>query len=445
MAQRSGAVHDAAGRRRGQRTLPLCADEPAAKNAEQTGGAEKETDEDDGAPIEVTVTESGVSVYAIKADACRLLIELAEQTGLHIIVDDTVARTLTVNLVNKSARAILDHIVDAYGLSLAEMENVLIVSEGLPTSPSSYLMGDIAAVTTHYVQPARAKQLLPPFLHFHVKTNLAQNSVVLSAPAPVLAKFREDVKQFDIPAAQIMLNVLVVEFTDIDFDEFSARFGWQNQNLGITTDSLTGNATLNAIVDLPKQFFIDLDALVRGQRAHVRSNPSVATVSGRSASIFIGQEQYLSTPVTMPGGGGSRNSINAGVDLTMRPLMGGGEEIILYLKVEVSTLGAPDPTTGLPDKTTRKASTTVRVRDGETVVIGGLEQDEERITRRKVPILGDIPLIGKLFRSKRKEKTKVELAIFVTANVLSPTGHLPAAQEAEIMKRMDIGAQEAER
>ena len=171
---------------------PLCADEPAvdepaAKNAENTGGAEQETNEEDEAAIEVTVTENGVSVYAVKADACRLLIELAEKTGLHIIVDDTVARTLTVNLVNKQARAILDHIVDAYGLSLAEMENVLIVSEGLPTSPSSYLMGDIAAVTTHYVQPARAKELLPPFLHFHVKTNLAQNSVVLSAPAEISA------------------------------------------------------------------------------------------------------------------------------------------------------------------------------------------------------------------------------------------------------------------
>ena len=145
----------------------------------------------------------------------------------------------------------------------------------------------------------------------------------------------------------------------------------------------------------------------------------------------------------MPGEYGSKNSINAGVDLTMRPLMGGGDEIILYLKVEVSTLGALDPTTGLPDKTTRKASSTVRVRDGATVIIGGLQQEEERITRRKVPILGDIPLIGNLFRSKRKEKTKVDLAIFVTANVLSPTGHLPAAQEAEIMKRMEIGTQEA--
>jgi len=392
--------------------------------------------------IEVIVTDAGVSVYAVKADARALLVELADHTGLHIIVDDTVDRTLTINLIDKQPMDIITHIIDAYGLSLAQVESVLIVSEGLPRSPSSYLMADIASVTTQYVQPARAKELLPTFLQGHVKTNLAQNSVVLTAPAPVLRKFEEDVKQFDIPAAQIMLNVLVVEFTDIDFDEFAAKLGWQNQNLGFTVDSLTGSSVLKAVVDLPTDFFVHLNALVRAQKARVRSNPSIATVSGRSASIFIGEEQYLSIPVSLPGESGTRNSINAGVSLSMTPLTGGDDEIIMRLDEEVSTLGAPDLTTGLPNKTTRTASTTVRVHDGSTIIIGGLNQEETLMTRRKVPILGDIPLIGTLFRSKRTETTKVDLAIFITAEILSDSGHLPADREQAIMERMGLTSQE---
>ncbi|HCU37777.1 MAG TPA: hypothetical protein DGT21_20775 [Armatimonadetes bacterium] len=392
--------------------------------------------------IEVTRTEAGVSVYAIKADARQLLIRLAEKADLRLIVDDTVDRTLTINLIDKQPQQIIDHIVNAYGLSQALVCDCLIISEGLPRSPSSYLMGDIAAVTTRYVQPAQAKDLLPPFLQGHVKTNLAQNSVVLSAPTPVLRKFEDDIRQFDVPAAQIMLNVIVVELTDMDFDEFSMRLGWDNHSLGGSTDSRTGLGLIKAIVELPTTFRADLLALVRTQRARVRSNPSIATVSGRPASIFIGEEQYLSTPVSMPGEYSSKNSIDAGVTLSMTPLTGGNDQIILQLEQEVSTLGAPDPTTRLPNKTTRTASTTVRVKDGSTIVIGGLNQDEARTVHRKIPVLGDIPLVGKLFRSKRQEKTNVDLAIFITAEILSPTGHLPAEREREIMDRMGVNTKE---
>ncbi len=399
-----------------------------AKQPDKADEGEKDT-----AVIEVTVTETGVRLHAVNADARKLLIELAEQVGLQLIVDDTVDRTVTINLIDKQPREVLNCLIDAYGLSLAEVDEVLIVSQGLPESPSSYLMADIAAVTTKYVQPARARELLPIFLQGHVKTNLAQNSVVLCAPTPVLRKFREDVEQFDIPAAQIMLNVLVVEFTDMNFDEFSAKFGWHNQALGITTDSLLGEAVLTAVAHLPTQFFVDLHAVVRDQKARVRANPSVATVSGRRASIFIGQEQYLSIPVS-----GGKNSIDAGVSLGMTPLTGGEGEIILDIEVEISTLSAPDPTTGLPDKTTRSADTTIRVHDGDTIIIGGLEQEEMRMTRRKIPILGDIPIIGKLFRSKRTEKTNVDLVVFITADILSPTGHLPAEREQQMKQRMGL-------
>ncbi len=416
-------------------------DASAAKPA-QTDAAD--TPRKSGPVIEVTRTDLGVSVYAIKADARQLLIRLAETAEMRLIVDDTVDRTLTINLINKQPSEIIDHIVDAYGLSQALVGDCLIISEGLPRSPSSYLMGDIAAVTTRYVQPAQAKDLLPPFLQGHVKTNLAQNSVVLSAPTPVLRKFEDDIRQFDVPAAQIMLNVMVVELTDMDFDEFSARLGWDNYSLGASTDSLTGTALIKAIVDLPTTFRIDLQALVRTQRARVRSNPSIATVSGRPASVFIGQEQYLSTPVSMPGEYSSKNSIDAGVTLSMTPLTGGNDQIILQLEQEVSTLGSPDATTGLPNKTTRTASTTVRVKDGSTIVIGGLRQEEARTVRRKMPVLGDIPLVGKLFRSKREETNIVDLVIFITADILSPSGHLPPDREREIMERMGINTQAVE-
>ena len=371
-------------------------------------------------------------------DAHELLTEFARRTGMKLIIDDTVKRKLTVHIENKPAVDILALIVDAYGFSSAVVNGVHIVSEGIPKNPSSYLLSEIMSVTTKYVAPAQAQKLLPVFLRGHVKVNTDQNSVVLSGPRPVLEKFRQDVEEFDVPAQQIMLDVLVVEFTDVDTDTFMAQLGFSNASFGTWTDSLTGTITMSAITRLPTDFFARLPALVTKRKARVRANPRIATVSGQGASIFIGVQQYLSTPVSLKGMRTS-SSIDAGVSLNMTPLTGGGGEIILDLSEEVSTLSAPDPVTGLPTKTTRTANTTVRVRDGETVIIGGLRQEEKRATRRAIPILGQIPLVGKLFRSKRVEKTTVDLCIFITARILSPTGHLPADEERAIKDKFSVG------
>jgi len=424
----------------GPRTRPG-AGGPAAEKASAgkadaaKADAQKSTDKADDIPdIVVKVTPAGVCVFAVNADAHDVFSRLAGATGLPLIVDDTVKGQVTINIVNKKPIEIIGLLVDAYGFSFSEVGKVYVVSEGMPKNPSSYLLGEIEAVTTKYVQPARARSLLPQFLQSDVKVSTDQNAVVLSAPRAVLDKFREDVQQFDIPAAQIMLDVLVVEYTDIDTDTFASSLGYKNANFGLTTDSLTGESVLTAVTELTPDFYAFLKAQIGKSKARVRANPRVATVSGMYASVFIGQKRYLSKPVQIPGQGQS-NSIDAGVRLRMRPLTGGQGEIILYVDQEISTLSAPDPTTGLPNKTKRTSETTVRVRDGQTVVIGGLRQAEMREKRARIPIISEIPIIGKLFTSKRIEKTNVELAVFITARILDEAGHLPADEEKRIRDR----------
>ncbi|MGI5817856.1 MAG: type II secretion system protein GspD [Armatimonadota bacterium] len=386
------------------------------------------------ASVSITAEDGLVSVFAVSADAHDVLSKLARETGLPIIVDDTVDRKITLNLVGKQPREILATIVDTYGLSFAEVDNIFILSEGIPNSPSSYLLSEIGSYTTQYVSASQARDLMPAFLTRYVKANASQNAVVLSAPEAVLRRFREDIEQFDRAPAQIMLDVLVVEFTDVNTEEFMARIGWDNSTLGVRTDSLTGDLNFTALTELPTNFFAYISAMVTARKARVRACPSIATVSGSRARIFIGTQQFLEVPVYLPGQGRG-NSIDAGVSLTMRPLTGGEGEIILGIEQEISTLGAVSPVTGLPEKTTRSADTTVRVRDGQTLIIGGLKQDESREVHSRIPLLADLPIIGEFFKSRDVERTTVDLTIFVTARLLSRTGHLPEDQEALIKQR----------
>jgi len=385
--------------------------------------------------VEVTVAAEGVSLHAVSIDSHEALTGLARKTGLRIIVDDTVRRTVTAHFINKKATEILDAIVAAYGLSCREVNGIFMVSEGIPRSPSSYLLSDIAAISTQYVLAPDAKSLLPVFLQDHVKTNQEQNAVILSAPTEVLRKFAEDIKQFDTPASQILLEVLMVEFTDTGARDFGLRWDWTNATRQIAVDAPSGTVFYHTLVTLPDTFGAELRALVTAGKARIKASPRIATVSGQRATIFIGKQRYLSTPVAMPRGDDEysgmtqSNAIDAGVRLTMTPWTGGQGEIIVDVRPEISVLSAPDPTTGLPDRSTRRATTTVRVRDGETVIIGGLLQQETHRTRSKIPLLGDLPIVGPLFQSVSDQSTATELAIFVTPRILSQTGHLPAEEE----------------
>lgn len=385
-------------------------------------------------PITITIGPDGVSLFALSADAHELFTRLAKATGLRIIVDDTVKRTITANLVNRKVSDIVESLCTSYGFACRQVNGVYMVADGLPKSVASYLLSDIDSIRTQYVLAPNAKSLLPIFLQDHVKTSAELNAVILSAPPDILRKFREDIKQFDIPASQIMVEVLMVEFSETGATEFGLSSILSNAGREITVDGPGGLISFHAITSLPRQFAASLHAMVTAGKARVRACPRVATVSGQRASVFIGKQRYLSTPVQISGSNeyDSRiaNSIDAGVRLNITPWTGGEDEIIVDVSPEISVLSAPDAKTGLPERSTRRANTTVRVRNGETIIIGGLTQQESMVTHTKIPILGDLPLLGPLFRTRDDTDRKTEMAIFITPRMLSTTGHLPAEEEA---------------
>ncbi|BCM92880.1 type IV pilus biogenesis and competence protein PilQ [Abditibacteriota bacterium] len=384
--------------------------------------------------LEVSGTAESLSVFAVSIDAAEILTTIAARAGLKLVVDDTISRRITIAVKDKPAREIIASIAGAYGLAAADVDGVTLVSEGIPRSPSSYLLSDIDQISTKYVDANNARNLLPVFLQDYVKVNSEQNAVVLSAPGEVLRKFRSDIAGFDIPSAQIVVDLLLVELTDTGLDQLNLNLTYQNGGDSVSLSPSQGTLSYRALTTLPKQFFAQLSALQEKGRARVRANPRIATVSGRHASIFVGRQRYIVTPIDT--GQGQRNFIDAGVRLDITPYTGGEKQIVIDANAEVSTLSALDPVTRLPEKSTRTANTRVRVSDGQTIVIGGLKQQETRDVTTRVPILGNIPILGPmLFRSRNRRTTNSELVLFITPRILSDTGHLPAAEEDALKGR----------
>jgi type II secretory pathway component GspD/PulD (secretin) len=279
-------------------------------------------------------------------------------------------------------------------------------------------------------QAQNASGLLPNFLYSYVKVNSEQNAVVVTAPSQMLAKIGQDLKRMDVAPPQIAVEAIAVEFTDSTDKDLGISFGNAQRGVFSTTDN-GGTLSYSNIGNLPSSFAFNLRALEIAGKARVRARPQMAVTNGRTANLFIGAQRFILTQYNQYGQTQTRiQSVDVGVKLSVTPLTGGNGEITTRIIPEVSNITELDLQTGLPVLSSRRAETTVRVKDGETIAIGGLTLDQEQTTKSKIPFFGDLPLVGGLFRGSKKTSVRTELVVFVTPRIL-PSNDLTTNASAQ--------------
>lgn len=175
-----------------------------------------------------------------------------------------------------------------------------------------------------------------------------------------------------------------------------------------------------------------LNALATKGDARILAQPNVRALEGTSAQITLGGERPVPSAVATNGAAGQSVEFRRyGVIVSMRPTVTDDNTIILQIRADVTQ---PDRTFEInlngaliPGETVRSVDTTMTMRPGDTVILGGLMTNEKRQSTSKVPILGDLPIIGPLFRSKRFENNETELAIFMTPRIEA----LPATMDTK--------------
>ncbi|NMB38729.1 MAG: hypothetical protein GX994_04040, partial [Firmicutes bacterium] len=224
--------------------------------------------------------------------------------------------------------------------------------------------------------------------------------------------------------AQVLLQVHVVELNRDAGQQLGIKWGSLNENTFIPDIiqfeevAHIGSWVMNRSFMLASQ----LEALEKEGKAKLLAAPSLLTLSGETASFLVGGE--IPIVVTI----GEEQLIEwreYGVKLDIAPLVF-DDKVRVNINPEVSSLDWNNSiqfsNTKLPGLKTRKTSTTVTVEHGVTVVISGLIQHEELEYIEKVPILGDLPIIGLLFRSVEYQQNQTELVIFVTPWIISDEG-----------------------
>ena len=245
-----------------------------------------------------------------------------------------------------------------------------------------------------------------------------QNVVVVSGNGELQTTVRTLLRQLDAPGRQVMIEVRVADVQPVnDTTNVGVQFGGTGYGAGalgqfpytLTKSSIAVNA--------------QIDALIQRGHASILAQPRIATLNNREASLLIG-EQYPVVTVNQQTGFPSVQTIDVGVRLRLTPTIGADGTITADLHPEYSQIIGFN--NSFPIVANRKVDATLRVRDGETIVLGGLFQDVDSETVTKFPVLGDLPVLGGFFRNRQTSHNKDEVVFFITPHVLDAENKPPA-------------------
>jgi general secretion pathway protein D len=286
-----------------------------------------------------------------------------------------------------------------------------------------------------------------------IQADPATNSLVITAPEPLYRQVRAMIDQLDSRRAQVMIESLIVEVRGDD----AAEFGFQWQGLiGRRDDRHIGGAGTNFgavgnLLDITRAVATDRPqditlgqglnlALLRSQagalglaaiarllqtqtQANIVSAPNLITLDNEEARIVVGANVPFITGQFLPPAGGAPVSPfqtierrDVGLTLRLRPQIGEGGSVRMVLFQEQSSVDprvAPGTLNAGPSTTVRSIESTVVVDDGDILVLGGLIEDRYEETRSQVPVLGDLPGIGPLFRMQNRSRQRTNLMVFL--------------------------------
>jgi len=269
------------------------------------------------------------------------------------------------------------------------------------------------------------------------------NKLVVSTSPRYAEIVKSIIEELDAAPPQVMIQVLLAEVTldaskqwGMDFN--AGPFGgnmWKFGSLGAGAGVATALGVANLSIST-NDFNVLIRALEVQGKLEVLSRPQVAVNNNEKALIQVGEDIAIVTGVERLDNGNTRSDVerrDVGIILNVTPSISSDGFVRLEISPEISSVSTR--TTQIsedfeaPIITTRKVDTVVTVKDGQTIVIGGLIQNTLEDRRTKVPLLGDIPLVGNAFKSKQVENIKTELLVILTPKVVP--GDSPSAVELQ--------------
>lgn len=350
----------------------------------------------------------------------------AKPTAVTAVLDEVKSKTGKIIADEKSSILIL--MDDA--AKLEEME-MIIGRLDVPTETQVFDLGYAKAEDLS----AKIAEVLTPSVGT-MKFDVRSNRIVVSDTTQALQRVRKIVDAFDERDKEVLIEAKIIQITLSD--EHKMGIDWEAivsdyHSLDLTSDfDVLGASDKRGKLSIGTLSSDDYTTLIEALdtvgKTNILSSPRITAVNNKEAKILVGStEPYVTTTTTTPSSGPtttaeSVNFIEVGVKLFVTPTIHNDGFITMKIKPEVSSVTSNLTTSNnntIPIVETSEAETTVMVKDGVSIVIGGLIKEETIKSTKKIPLLGDIPVLGFAFRSHSDSVSKTEIAIFLTPRIIT--------------------------
>ena len=438
-----------------------------------------QTQRDERKKTDPQYTGEKVSLSFQSIDIRSLLQIIADVAGTNMVVSDSVTGEIAMRLQNVPWDQALDIILRTKGLGMRQQGNVMIVAPLAELAERDKIEAEaekqkveLAPLRSELIQVNYAKVAdVAALLKSGENSILSErgrvsiddrtNTLLVLETREKINEIRTLVARLDIPVRQVLIESRIVIANNDYSKELGARFGVsavrRNGNNGIISTSGSAEANNTSVndylnnggfpvspgalndrfnVNLPaasdsagkialallgKNYLVDLElsALQAEGRGEIISTPRVITSNAKQASIEQGVE--IPYQEAASSGATSVSFKKAVLSLNVTPQITPDDRIIMDLAVNNDSVGATFTGAGgsqIPSIDTRKVTTQVLVENGQTVVLGGIYQQENRNSVSKIPLLGDIPILGAAFRNRTTVNNRDELLVFVTPRIL---------------------------
>lgn len=377
-----------------------------------------------GPPLEeIPLEQRPITNVFVDTDIRQVLYTVAAQAGTNILVDDTVRGYVSIDLQNVPLEKALEMILAPGGYTFARMDGYYLVGSPDPRNPTFPKLSNTESVQLKYLDAEVASKLLSDFFDPYVKVDNKRNVLLISGSPEIIRRVKADIAKIDVPRKQIMVEALITEVKKEGGKEFGIDWGWSwlpseiekaSQVQGVEVTGLEVGYTSKVVGEI----FASLRALVTEGKAEIKATPKVSTLDGEEASISVDREEYYIILVGPPEAPYRRfETITVGISMSILPRITGEDEIMMRISPQVSDVIQREETE-FPVVSRRTVETVVRVKDGQTVIIGGLLQDIKRQLSVGVPFLRKIPLLDLLFERKSDSQQETELVVFITPHIV---------------------------
>ena len=251
------------------------------------------------------------------------------------------------------------------------------------------------------------------------------NAIILKGTPERIARLKAKIAQLDVPVKSVLLETVFVELTETGAHDIGLDFNNPNGQIAVATYQrgvYLGNFGANGI-DVAGYGSYALQAAIFAEvkkgEGRIVSRPRISAQSGSTAKIITGDALPILTAIALSGVNAVSQQVqyvNVGVTLQIAPRVADDGYVTSHIFAEVSSVTGFSQ--GYPTISQREASTSATVKDGDYFIIGGLTQESHLKTKGKIPLLGDVPIAGELFKLRQASHSKTELYIVVTPHIV---------------------------